>query len=164
MPDMEDVRREVRKALLSDRFKEILLGVYEEKWENYGEDFQPEYIKEVWRSSKDSLASSTFPVAELTGTISRSTRPDELVIDLTHEIQIYVHERDDDEERLEDRLNRLMRAIRLYFEENQYFALIGNAPITLNDDVFSPFVPATVYEGRPWVKTGLVTMYVRTFG
>jgi hypothetical protein len=169
MADVEDVKRAIKRCLLSERFGQLLTAVYQEKNNWYGDNDElviPTVVKlsQVWNPLDQG-----FPLGELNATISRNRNPNGNVKNLMHEVQVFWHERHDDEETLELRVNRLLRATRDYFEENQYLSgedsqLLGNAPIQLNDDLYSPFVPANIYAGRPFVKSGMLVLYVETYG
>lgn len=160
MSGMEDVRKAVQRALLSSEFKAELLGVYTSQ----GEAELVEYPRRVHLSQKFNV--QEYPCIEISGAMTRNTRNDSVVKDLLYEVHIFWHERGDDEEVLESRVNRAMLAIRNYFEKHQYFWAddLQNAPLYLGDDAYSPFVPEGIYEGRPFLKSAMVQLYVELLG
>ena len=162
MPDLEDLRFFTRKALLSDKFNETLAEVYAEKEALYDTGFEVLFPNEVFTAQLMEVAEQ-LPYGELNATVSRNRAPDSNVIRLMHDIQIFWHLRHDKEEELETHLNRYMKATRRFFERNQYLDDIGVGPVQLNDDVYSPFVPVTLYNARPFVKSGLLVIYWETF-
>jgi hypothetical protein len=161
MADLEDVKEAIKAALLGERFKEILQEHYAQKSAMYGDNLVCHLPNEVHTHPRWD-PQEMFPYGELNSPISRNLYPDSFVERLGHEIQIFWHIRHDDEIELDKHVLRYIRATRLYFQENLYLADLGNEPITLNDDSYSPFVPANIYSARPFVKSGMLIIYVNT--
>jgi hypothetical protein len=161
MADLEDVKWAVKKALLGERFKQILTDHYAEKSELYGDKLELIYPQAVHTHPRWD-PQEMFPYGELNSPISRNLMVDSFAERLGHEIQIFWHVRHDDEIELDTHIMRYVRATRLYFQENLYLEDLGSEPITLNDDVYSPFVPTNIYNARPFVKSGMLTIYVNT--
>lgn len=157
MPDIEDVLAVLKTSLESDAFAAKLEAVFARKTDDAGVVELPVVY------ATQMFTHETFPVIELSPNMSRNVRNDSDVIDLLHEVYIFWHERHDDLLVLEKRIVRALRAIREYFEEHKTLTTVGSVAY-LGDENFSPFVPADVYDGRPFLKSGLLQIYVRTFG
>jgi hypothetical protein len=165
LADAEDVRRSFEIALRSDGFAAKL----DQVWARKGETGEAPHLKEVYRSQRGQMPEA-FPCIEVDLTMSRNTDNRNMLIHLQHEVHIFAHLRGDNELKLDDHVNRYLRAIREYFMENSYLppitepyeAEIGNPPMIFGDDQFSPFVPEDIYEGRPFLKSGLIVILVET--
>ena len=157
MPDAEDVRKGFKKSLLSEEFRLKLEDIWIEK----GEPGEEEQFREVYTSQRMQTPEA-FPCAEIDLTISRNTDNRNNVIHLQHEVHIFVHARDDNEERLENKIGRYLRAIREHFMEFWMLEKCDNPPMVFGDDQFSPFVPEQIYEGRGLLKSGLIVILVET--
>ncbi len=162
--DTEDVQKAIQRCLKSDQFNECLQEVYLEKQQRYGDELECLFPTEVFEQQRWN-PDQQFPYGELNAGIARNLAGTSGgARHLMHEIQIYWHERADSEADADLRVKRLLRATRDYFEKYEYIEGLESPPVNLNDDVFSPFVPANIYDGRPFLKSGLLIVYVETYG
>lgn len=157
MADAEDVRRAFQEALTSDAFRTKLVAV----WNRHDNISEARHFVNVYRSQRGQTPEA-FPCCEIDLTISRNTDNRNDLIHLQHEVHLFVHDRHDNEEELEDWISRYLRAIREYFMDDWQLPGIGNPPMIFGDDQFSPFVPEDIYEGRPLLKSGLIVILMET--
>jgi hypothetical protein len=157
VPNVEIIRYALRDAIRSSQFQQLLIDEYVARGATAGDVQFPSIV-----STTTVFNVETFPYVEIVASMSRTARNDDVVIDQLHELQLFWYERGDDEEALENAVNRALWTVRQYFRQYPYLNGVANAPIYLGDDNFSPFVPAGPYEARPFVKAGMTTIYVRT--
>lgn len=161
MADLEDVKDCIRNILISDAFQDGLDGYYQDKLVTI--DDRERYTEEaVFTSAK--FNTGIYPCLELHSPVSRnSAENSDGPIELLHEIGIFYFYRHEDEEQCNRHVERFFAWLRRYFKDNPYLKELKAAPITMDDDNYSPFVPEHGYDGRPFIQCGTITVYVRTF-
>jgi hypothetical protein len=155
--DAEEVKRQVKVALASPEFERVLNEIYELK----GSDLEVRLPIEIYTVQKYNPA--VFPCFEIVCGASHQNSRSEAK-DLMHDIGVFVHERGDDEEEIDKRVIRYLTAIREYFTQFPYVNMIASTPVVIGDDNYAPFVPVNEFEGRPFIKSGLISIFVRTIG
>jgi len=156
MADMEDVLGVLHQHLESDAFHQKLVEVFTRHGDPKGAEWPTVFSIQRWTQD-------TFPSIELAPSMERNMSNESIVIDLLNEVNIFWHERADEELELQWRVLRAMRSIREYFEENKTLHPVGSV-VYLGDTNISPFVPLGIHEARPYLRSGLIQIYVRTFG
>lgn len=153
---MEDVLGVLHQHLESDAFHQKLVEVFTRHGEPDGVIIPTVYSIQRW-------AQDTFPSIEIMPNMERNISNDTIVIDLLNDVSIFWHERADEEQGLLFRVLRAMRSIREYFEENKTLHPVGSVSY-LGDTNISPFVPLGIHTARPYLRSGTIQIYVRTFG
>lgn len=161
MADLEDIKDSLKGVFLSDSFQDGLDGYYEDK--PVVIDERERYVPDaVFTSAK--MNAGIYPSIEMHGNISRNQgETSDGPIELLNEVGIFYFYRHDDEEKCNRHVERFLAWTRRYFRDNPYLPDVKNAPITVNDDNYSPFTPEHAYDARPLVQAGMVMLYIKSF-
>ena len=152
--DRESIRLGLKAALESDEFKSVVSNIYAEKndLENVA------FLNEVYPCLK--WAPQTFPCAEIgipRGTNSNNTS---VYVDYTYAVSLYVHDNGSDEERLEQVIERFVRAMQDFFVSRpNLLPFVAECSITVGDEDYSPLTRVTEYS-MPFIKSGMLELFI----
>lgn len=158
MLDREAVRNAIATDLRSERFKQLLTGIWVAKGYRPEEVVHPVEIHPavLWQPQQ-------FPCAEVAVTQGRINNPDRRDFDYTYQVTVFWHANHSNELLLEDHLDRLMMATQeLYKLQPNLSPTLPGAVIWLGDDDTSPLM-RWGEENRPFIKSMAQELYVRVF-
>jgi hypothetical protein len=154
-PDAEGVRNAIKAQLEGTGYQAQLEAVYAEK----GVPEEVEHLLAVYRSVK--WAPAIFPCAEI-GLVRGSAEAQEHYLsDVSYTVYVYFHVNGTDEEEIEDKVGRFIRAaIDFWRDRPNMLPELASATVTVGDDDYSP-ISRVATDSAPLIKTGALTLTVR---
>jgi hypothetical protein len=153
--DIEAARDAIRLQLQSAEFANILIAIYEEKQEEAPQDIFAEiYTVLKW-------APQNFPNVQM-GPARGVNREVESLgwLDIEYEFSLYMMDVHTDEEHLQRRLERLVRAMQDFYKARPNLLVEqASCPIWTGDEDYSPLINQG--DGRPFIAAASLTIFIR---
>ncbi len=154
-PDIEGAKKAISAQLLSNDFAAVLLAIYEEKDEEAPvEIFAEGYTTLRW-------APQNFPNFQM-GPARGVNQNSESVgyLDIQYEFPLFVEVTNTDEQKLDDALSRMVRALQDFYAPRPNLLVEGkNISIWTGDEDYSPLINQG--DGRPFIQAAAVTIFLR---
>lgn len=154
MPDLEEAFEAIKEQLLSEAFKDVLTGIYDEK----GDDVPPQFPAEVYTNLM--WAPQNFPNAQLAPPHGRNNSLESTFIDITYETTLFWEATGTDQERIFVELLRLVRATQDFYKARPTLQVEGTGvQVWTGDEDYSPLINQG--DGKPFIQAAAITLFLR---